>query len=364
MPYLVLTFLVSTTFTALLIRYQNWHIFWSGDALSKPQKLHTGSPPRIGGIAIFASLFFGSILVFLRAPQYSDIYFLVIASSLPIFLTGLLEDLIKKVGFRIRFVTSIIAASLFILLVKIQTIEIGIATIDIFLLYPWISFLFLCFAISGLCNAYNIIDGLNGLASMVGILSLIAILYVGIKVNDSMTIIFCIICIGAILGFFIWNFPKGLIFLGDGGAYLIGFWIAVTVILLVVRNPNVSPWFALLVNSYAVFETLFSIWRRSIHKTKKVMMPDGAHFHSLLYRRIMKWTYLNSNPEHHYLSNSKTSPYLWLLSSIGLIPAVFFWDSTALLMLSSIIFITLYIYLYQKIVLFKTPSWISKRSKK
>ena len=66
------------------------------------------------------------------------------------------------------------------------------------------------------------------------------------------------------LGFFVWNFPAGLIFLGDGGAYFLGFYVAELAILLLHRNPAVSPMFPLLLCIYPVFETLFSIYRRTL----------------------------------------------------------------------------------------------------
>lgn len=104
-----------------------------------------------------------------------------------------------------------------------------------------ISIIFTIISITGLSNAYNIIDGFNGLASMVSIICLLAIGYIAFKTNDINLAAACLIVIGSIGGFFIWNYPKDLIFLGNGGAYLIGFLIASFSILLVLHNPNVSP---------------------------------------------------------------------------------------------------------------------------
>jgi UDP-N-acetylmuramyl pentapeptide phosphotransferase/UDP-N-acetylglucosamine-1-phosphate transferase len=62
----------------------------------------------------------------------------------------------------------------------------------------------------------------------------------------------------------IWNYPRGKIFLGDGGAYLLGFWLAELSVLLVVRHPEVSPWFPMLLLVYPIFETLFSMYRSKV----------------------------------------------------------------------------------------------------
>jgi UDP-N-acetylmuramyl pentapeptide phosphotransferase/UDP-N-acetylglucosamine-1-phosphate transferase len=85
---------------------------------------------------------------------------------------------------------------------------------------------------------------------------------VAFQVGDTADRALALAGIGAVLGFFLWNFPAGLIFLGDGGAYFLGFYVAEVSILLLVRNPEVSPLFPLLVCIYPVFETLFSIYRR------------------------------------------------------------------------------------------------------
>lgn len=135
---------------------------------------------------------------------------------------------------------------------------------------------------TGLANAYNIIDGFNGLASMVGIITLLAIAYMGFLFFDPTIIYLSLVMAGAILVFFIWNYPRGLIFLGDGGAYLIGFWIAALSILLTCRHQEISPWLALLINGYPILETLFTIYRRRFHQGKGPGQPDCIHFHTLI----------------------------------------------------------------------------------
>ena len=84
---------------------------------------------------------------------------------------------------------------------------------------------------------------------MIGVISTATIAIVAFKVGDFELVYTALIFIGSLLGFFIWNYPKGLIFLGDGRAYLIGFVIAALPMQLAHRNPGVSPWFALLVNA-------------------------------------------------------------------------------------------------------------------
>jgi hypothetical protein len=104
-----------------------------------------------------------------------------------------------------------------------------------------------------------------------------------------------------------------------------------------------------------VTETLFTIWRRSVHQGKNPGLPDAAHFHSLIYRRVVRWAEVNQSIEvkDPFIRNAKTSPYLWVLSSLGLIPAILFWNNTLALEICSVLYCLIYIYLYQSIVRFR-----------
>jgi len=204
----------------------------------------------------------------------------------------------------------------------------------------------------------NIIDGFNGLASMCSALIFAAIAYVAMQVGDSFVTSMALACLGAILGFFVFNYPAGLIFLGDGGAYLLGFMMAELALLLVHRNEAVSPMFALLVCIYPIFETGFSMYRRKVVRKMPSMAPDGIHLHSLIYRRLMRWAAGDRTPRAMTRRNSMTSPYLWALCTLSVVPAALFWRHTALLLLFLLLFGLTYVGMYASIVRFKTPRWL------
>lgn len=324
-----------------------------------PQKFHQEATPRIGGIGIAVGFLAAVSLGFFVNSPVTESLSLIALTALPIFAIGLIEDLTKRMGVKVRLFVAFFSGGIFLFFFEVASIRLDIPIVDSLMAYPAVTGFFLAFAIAGLSNAYNIIDGFNGLASMVGIIASTAILYVALQVQDPIVISLALITIGSVAGFFLWNFPKGLIFLGDSGAYLIGFLIAIASILLVVRNPAVSPWFALIVNAYPIFETLFTIWRRALHQGRNPGRPDGTHFHSLIYRRVMRCAHHDGKP-HHYLRNAKTSPCLWLLSSLGVFPATLCWNSSLLLMVSGVAFVVLYLYAYRTIVTFKVPAAISK----
>lgn len=366
MILLFVSFFSSLLLILGIIRYKHLHEHFSGDHDFGPQKFHQGSIPRVGGLGIYAALWIASFIAYLKDPALGVFLGLILIAAFPVGATGLTEDITKRIGVKARLLAGFISGALLLYLFTITSIRIGVWGLDALFLNIWVAVIFLCVACAGLANAYNIIDGFNGLASMVGIISTAAIGFVAFKVGDLALVYLALILIGAVMGFFIWNYPRGLIFLGDGGAYLIGFVIAALSILLVHRNPTVSPWFALLVNAYPIFETLFTIWRRTVHQGKNPGLPDGAHFHSLIYRRVLRWAHAmdrqsatTQEPHHHYLNHAKTSPYLWLISSIGVIPALLFWQSTPLLIASFVLFIAIYLYCYRTIVQRRRPWWLA-----
>jgi UDP-GlcNAc:undecaprenyl-phosphate GlcNAc-1-phosphate transferase len=355
---LLAAFFTAFFVTLLIVRFKNLHGHFSGDHdLSGPQKFHISSVPRIGGISIAIGVLL-STLVHLQGNPSSAFEITLLLCAIPTFVIGLTEDLTKSVSVRTRLLFTAFAAYLAAHYFGAQITRLDITGIDYLLSFPIVAIVFTVFAITGLSNAYNIIDGFNGLSSMVGTIALLGIAYVSFVVDDTLITYLSLIMTSSIMGFFFWNYPRGLIFLGDGGAYLIGFWIAVLSILLVARHPQISPWFALLVNAYPILETLFTIYRRKIHQGKSPGQPDGIHFHTLIFRRVLSIGFIKN--EHDLLiANSKTSPYLWLLSSTTVASAILFFQSTQILITFTLIFSIFYIWLYIKIIRFKTPKWLN-----
>jgi len=350
-------FISSFIVTVLIIRFKHLHGEFSGDNdILGPQKFHVDSVPRIGGIAVAVGIL-AAVLTSIDSSEAFSLKVILLLCSIPVFAIGLTEDITKKIGVKTRLLFASLAALLAVHYLGASITHLDIPGVDYLLSLPIIAIVFTVFAITGLANAYNIIDGFNGLSSMVGVITLLGLAYVSYGLQDSTLLNLSLIMVASILGFFFWNYPKGLIFLGDGGAYLIGFWVAVISILLVVRHPGISPWFALLINAYPVLETLFTIYRRKIHQGKSPAFADGIHFHTLIYRRILrpkitrtKLDFLNAN--------ARTAPYLWLLSVMAVVPALLFPESTQTLIFFILIFTVTYLWLYTKIVRFKTPRWI------
>jgi len=361
MRYLLVPFFVAVLVSFAVIVSSRRHGHFSADAdLTGPQKFHSRPVPRIGGLGIFLGIALCALVSWWQGRD-AELGLRLLVCGLPAFLSGLIEDVTKQVSPSKRLAATAMSAALAAGLLDAQITRTGIVGLDWLFQFPLVGFMVTIVAVSGVANSVNIIDGFNGLASMCVMLMLVAFAYVAHEVGDMELTFWAIACVGATLGFFVWNFPAGMMFLGDGGAYFLGFMVAEIGILLVSRHPEVSPLFALLVCIYPVFETLFSIYRRSFIRATPPGLPDGIHLHSLIYRRLMRWAISAQDARALTRRNSMTSPYLWTLCIFSLVPAVLFWDSTLLLALWLVLFGVLYVVLYWRIVRFKTPRLLMAR---
>ncbi|MCC9595488.1 MULTISPECIES: glycosyltransferase [unclassified Rubrivivax] len=357
MQPMLVAFAVSVVFTLLLVRSAKVHAHRSGDRdFSKPQKFHAVAVPRIGGLSIVLALICACLVIgYEHGAPSGRLGLLLMLCAAPAFLAGFVQDLTEAVTPRGRLVATAVSAALAFHFMDAAIRYTAIPGLDWLVGFWFGSLVLTVFAVAGIANALNIIDGFNGLASMCAMLMLAAIAYVGFQVDDSLIALLSLAGIGAVLGFFLWNFPSGLIFLGDGGAYFLGFFVAEVSILLLVRNPEVSPIFPLLVCIYPVFETLFSIYRRWFLRQQPAHMPDGIHLHSLVYRRVMRWAVGDRSVQALTKRNSRTSPVLWALCMCSIVPAMAFWDSTVTLGAFLLVFALLYLGLYWGIVRFRSP---------
>lgn len=326
--------------------------------LSGPQKFHVRPVPRIGGLGIVTGVCAGALAMWWQRSDTGALALWLLACGAPCFVAGLAEDLTKHISPRRRlFFTAVSAAQAVWGLQAVITYT-AIPGLDWVVSMPLGAALVTVFVVTGVANSVNIIDGFNGLASMCAMLMLGAMAYVAFQVGDHAVMWLALAGIGALLGFFVWNYPAGLVFLGDGGAYFVGFYMAEVAILLLHRNPQVSPMFPLLACIYPVFETLFSMYRRRVLQDRSPGVPDGIHLHSLIYRRVVRWAVGASRARSLTRRNSMTSPYLWLLCMCAVVPAVLFWDDTAVLASFIALFSLGYTMLYWRIVRFRAPRWL------
>ena len=363
MSVFLIAFGISLILTLLIVHHAHLHGHITNDHdLDGVQKFHATPVPRVGGIPLAGGAV--AVLLYLslfETPEQFRFFALLCLCALPAFLSGLLEDLTKRVGVSIRLGFTMLAAVVAFFLLDGRLTRLDIPGLDALLAWTPLAVLVTAIAVGGIANAINIVDGFNGLASAASMIMLLALAYIGYKVGDVLVVQCSLVMVGALLGFFLWNWPWGLIFLGDGGAYLVGFWIAELSVLLVARNPEVSPWFPLMVVAYPLVETLFSVYRRTVIKKTSPGLPDAAHLHQIIFKRLVRWAVGSEEARHLKIRNSMTSPYLWVISSFCVIPAVLLWQWTLWLQFCFVGFVVFYIVLYQRLVRFKAPKWLVLR---
>lgn len=366
MSAIAIAFLLSLFATIWVVRYAHLHEHITADHdLDGIQKFHVAPVPRIGGLGIVVGLLGASFIRLFHAVDVGAFTLGLLLCAIPAFGFGFLEDVTKRVGVKLRLLATSASAGLagYYLGGWLQSLQI-FGVDNLMAAYPWVAIGITCFAVAGVANAFNIIDGYNGLSGMVGVIILSGIAYVAFKIGDPEIMIAALAMVGAILGFLALNYPRGLIFLGDGGAYLVGFWVAELSVLLTVRHAEISKWFPLLLCFYPIFETLFTIYRRMVVSRVHPGMPDSAHLHQLIYKRVVRWAVGSTVPFDKIIRNSLTAPYLWLLTTMTVIPALLFWDNVWLLRAFAFLFAVTYVMLYRRLVNFKTPGWMTLNGKR
>ncbi|MDP1670297.1 glycosyltransferase family 4 protein [Phaeovulum sp.] len=278
-------FVVSFLICGALVATKRLHLHRSsrahdGDAV---QSAHTAPTPRVGGIGVVAAV----LLAFIWIPPepLRPTFGMLALSLLPIFFAGLAEDLGFGVSASRRLFAAMASATLAVLMLQIWVDRVDVPVVDhLFELAP-LAIAFTVIASAGICNAFNLIDGLNGLAAATGILVALGLGGIALQAGDPGLANVAFALVPAILGFLVLNFPFGKIFLGDAGAYSMGHALVWTAIVVVARSAEVTPWAIMLVFFWPICDTLFAIYRRS-RSGKQLGQPDQMHFHQLVMRGI------------------------------------------------------------------------------
>lgn len=277
---LLAVFAVSTAIVFSRTLHQNL----TSDTTDKVQGLHFGSVPRIGGFAIFVGLVAGLIW---SGQSFGSTGWLLLAAGLPVFIFGMLEDIYMEVTPLKRLMAAVASGGMAIFLLQVWLSGIRVPVFDALMAWAPAGVFFTIFASATMCHAYNLSDGLNGLCSGFAIIALTGLGVMALKVGDAEVANLSFVFVFAILGFWAVNFSSGKIFLGDGGAYLLGHLVAWLSIILSARHPEVSPWALFLNTLIPLLDTISAIARRLGHKLP-VDMPDRQHFHHLVYDAIGK----------------------------------------------------------------------------
>jgi len=279
--------------SAFIVFSQRWHGKVSHDHnLSGVQKFHAEAVPRVGGVAIVFGMGAGVAALalhdqrWLAQSEMAKVLFLLAASA-PAFAAGVIEDLLKTVSVKARLAATLCSPLLASFLMGATIRHLDLWGIDTLLTISPLAMIVTAVAVAGGANAVNIIDGFHGLSAGVVLVMALALGALGVQHQDMLVIMLAAMVSSATIGFLVFNYPAGKLFLGDGGAYFLGFWVAEMAVLLLLRHPEISAWQILAICAYPIIEVLFSIFRRKYLHGQAAGQADALHLHSLIYRRLV-----------------------------------------------------------------------------
>ena len=208
------------------------------------------------------------------------------------------------------------------------------------------NYLFVSFCILIVINGSNFFDGLNTLS--IGYYLLISLVLYYLQefnyiTNNEFFINYILIVL--VITFFL-NFINK-IYLGDSGSYLLGFTFSIFLIDIYIKNPQISPFFIIVLLWYPSFETLFSIIRKNI-MNKSPMRPDSNHLHQQLFNVIYR-----SKKFDKFYSNLLSASFINLYNLIIFMISVNFFSNSQIQVLLILLNITLYTFIYFKLFIIR-----------
>ena len=331
----------------------------SGDVNLRPtpQTLHEKSISRFGGVAVIISMTL--VLIMAGYGWSNSLYFQVGIITLPAFLIGFLDDLKVNIKPMIRLIFLLPVPIMYFYYFDLKVLNLDLGVLDSFLEFEILALLFLCFAIIGMTNAFNLIDGINGqlVSYLISILLALNIVEYAtgnpvFQISDEFRL-YTNLLLGALLGFFVLNFPFGKIFMGDAGAYFLGAIVCWGLIYAHLVNGN-SPWAVMCLLAYPFTDLAFSVIRRKFVTGGDAMQPDAEHLHHVIYKRMKKLKFRHERARHFF-----TVVFITLFNLPYLCATMYFDENTPALMA---IFAT-YIFSYLLIYFALSPRFLMSNGK-
>lgn len=238
--------------------------------------------PTLGGLGLFVTFNIGAFILLRDQFPTHEIFSLLLASSV-IILTGMIDDILELKPMQ-KMIGIFIAALIIYFLAGIRMNVLNIPFLHKEINLGWWSLPITIFWILALTNAVNLIDGLDGLADGVSMISLTTMGIVGyffLHTHELYVPIACFMLAACLIGFLPYNFHPAKIFLGDTGALYIGFMIAVLSLKGLKNVTFISLLVPIIILGVPITDTVYAIIRRKLNK-KPVSQADKHHLHHQL----------------------------------------------------------------------------------
>ena len=298
----VLALVASLVVTPNVIRLcEQYNVMDKPDA----RKVHCRGVPRLGGVAIFVAITLGLAAASLLVTQgrldlpvtQAEIIPVVYLGFCGFFLIGFLDDLLSlpvapRLLAQIAVATAVVLGSDGAILIS------AVFGTLVFPYWPAVAFTVLW--IVGVVNTFNWIDGLDGLSAGIGGISALAFLAIAVlkpdQPNAVLIMLLCVLIIGSALGFLNYNFHPARIFIGDGGAFSLGYLLSLISVVGLFKQAAVITFFLpVIILALPITDTAFAIVRRAI-RGKPITQADNRHIHHR-FLSFMSRRYRNRLPE-------------------------------------------------------------------
>lgn len=337
----ILVFLVSFGICGFLVvaRKRYMPLLKSRDDIGARQALHRDPTPRLGGVGIM----FAAALAMLIIPQtLSTMFGLFAISLLPVVLAGLAEDLGYRVSPRGRLLAAASSCLFMIIMLNVWVTSTGVVALDFAMQLMVVAIPVTVLWCTGICHGFNLIDGVNGLAAGLGIVIAAGLCWVAHENGQTTLALFSFALIPALLGFIVFNWPLGRIFLGDAGAYGIGHILAWLSLLLALRVPDATVMGLSLMFFWPAADTFLAIYRRR-RQGKPVDAPDRMHFHQFTYRLLSQF---GGNRLSAKAVNSLTGLAILPFAAMPVVVSAMIYDAPYLALAAWVIFGALFVLSY------------------
>ena len=347
---IVLALTVSVFCSALILFSKSYHINFTakGHGNQAVQSAHKNPTPRIGGLAILAGFAIASCFL---DPAFSQTALFLQVAMLPVFIGGIGEDTGFNITPFLRLLLSFVSALVAGLLLDQWVSRIGIPGLDLIVATTFTAAIVTIIIAGGFSNAFNLIDGLNGLALGVAIMMATSLAIIGYLKADDLILSLGSILATSCLGLFLFNFPFGKLFLGDAGAYSIGHILMWLAVMLINRHADIAPFALLLIFFWPIADMLLSIYRR-YNAGKPISAPDRLHFHQLVMRGL-EITIMGRHRRH--LANPLATLIILPLASIPMILGVLSYNSDKRAAVAFVMAILIFVLTY------RFWGWVAKR---
>ncbi|NKX44547.1 MraY family glycosyltransferase [Roseicyclus persicicus] len=290
----------------------------AGD-LRTVQTAHHRMTARLGGVAVFAGLLACLWLVPLPAPFSAPA---LAAATALLFAAGLAEDLGWHIPPRGRLMAAVLAGALVMLWTGVWTPRIGPALLDPAMASGLLGIPITLFAMVGISHAFNLIDGVNGLSAVAALVATLALALIARQSGYPEMEVLAWLFAAVIAGFLALNWPLGLIFLGDAGAYVFGFTLSWLGVMVVLHHPDATAWAMLLTMMWPIADTLHALYRRR-RRRRPAMQADRLHLHQMVMRSLEIW---RLGKGRRPLANPLTTVILAPFVAVPAATGVWLWD--------------------------------------